>query len=113
MSEDKMKNALNQILYKRMSQEYDAFIEKLKHCTPEEIIKASYEKVFKEDILLIVENGELEHSDVRALLKEKHPLDGCYQKWLDEDVSYMEDLKTCVENHAKDITRYMKKEYER
>ncbi len=48
MSEDKMKNALNQILYRRMSQEYDAFIEKLKHCTPEEIIKASYEKVFKE-----------------------------------------------------------------
>lgn len=113
MSEDKMKHALNQILYKRMSQEYDAFIEKLKHCTPEEIIKASYEKVFKEDILLIVENGELEHSDVRALLKEKYPLEGCYQKWLDEDVSYMEDLKTCVENHAKDITKYVKKEYER
>lgn len=31
-----------------MSQEYDAFIEKLKRCTPEEIIQSSYEKVFKE-----------------------------------------------------------------
>lgn len=113
MSENKMNNALNQILYKRMSQEYDSFIEKLRHCAPDEIIKASYEKVFKEDILLIVENGELMNSDIRALLSEKYPLDGCYQKWLDEDVSYMEDLKTCVENHAKDITRYMKKEYER
>ena len=113
MSENKMNNALNQILYKRVSQEYDSFIEKLRHCAPDEIIKASYEKVFKEDILLIVENGELMNSDIRALLSEKYPLDGCYQKWLDEDVSYMEDLKTCVENHAKDITKYMKKEYER
>lgn len=113
MAEDNMKNALNQILYKRMSQEYDSFIEKLKHCAPDEIIKASYEKVFKEDILLIVENGELMNSDIRALLREKYPLDGCYQKWLDEDISYMEELKMCVENHARDIDKHKKKEYER
>lgn len=104
---------LKQILFERMTQEYDNFINKLMMSEPEKIIKASYEKVFKEDILAIVESGDLSPAHVRALLRENHPLDGCYQRWLDEDVSYMEDLRMCVEDHAKSLMKYKDKEYER
>lgn len=104
---------LQQILFERMTQEYEWFIDKLMASNPEDIIRSAYEKVFKEDILAIVEAGELEPAYVRALLRENNPLDGCYQKWLNEDVSYMEDLRMCVEEHARSLMRYKDKEYER
>lgn len=113
MNEQAMEMDLKQVLLERMTQEYDNFINKLMVSEPEEIIKASYEKVFKEDILAIVEAGDLSPSHARALLYENYPLDGCYQKWLNEDVSYMEDLRMCVEDHAKNLMRYKDKEYER
>lgn len=113
MQNEKIKNELNQILYERMAQEYESFIEGLTHMPVEDIIRASYEKVIKEDILLVVENGELSFSDIRALLRERYPLDGCYQNWLDEDFSYMEDLKLSMENHAGKIEKHRNKEHER
>jgi len=104
---------LQQILFERMTQEYEKFIDKLMASDPEDIIRASYEKVFKEDILAIVEAGDLEPAYLRALLRENNPLDGCYHKWLNEDVSYMEDLRACVESHAKSLMKHKDKEYER
>ena len=104
---------LQQILLERMEQEYSNFIDKLMLQEPEEIIKASYEKVFKEDILSIVESGDLSPAHVKALLRENYPLDGCYQRWLDEDVSYVEDLRMGVEDHAKGLMKYKDKELER
>ena len=73
--------------------------------SPAEIIQASYEKVFKEDILAVVECGVLDTECVKALLKEKYPLDGCYQRWLEEDVTYMEELRYCIEDYAKSTMR--------
>ena len=79
MSIPNTENELRQMLLERMQQEYDAFIERLLLQAPEVILRASYEKVFKEDIMQIVENGSLAPEHVRALLKEKNPLEGCYQ----------------------------------
>ena len=50
---------------------------------------------------------------MKALLRENYPLEGCYQRWLEEDVTYMEDLRICIEDHAKGLLRYMDKERER
>lgn len=96
---------LKEILLKRMSQEYEDFLSGLYASSPAEIIQASYEKVFKEDILSVVECGVLDAECVKALLKEKYPLDGCYQRWLDEDVTYMEDLRYCMEDYARSTMR--------
>ena len=104
---------LNQILLEKMTKEYDEFIEKLSMQSPDEIIRASYEKVFKEDILAVVERGALEPKYVKALLRDNYPLEGCYQRWLEEDVTYMEDLRICIEDHAKGFLRYMGKDRER
>ena len=89
---------IKNLWYERMLQEYNSFLERTMHQPPEEILKASYEKVIKEDILFIVESEELSVEHMRALLRMQHPLDECYQSWLDEDVSYMEDLRICIEN---------------
>ena len=42
---------LRDLLYEKMCNEQENFIEKLKHSTPEEIISASYEKVMRDDII--------------------------------------------------------------
>ena len=77
---------------------------------PDEIIRAAYEKVFKKDILTIVESRMIEPKYVKSLLRENYLLEGCYQRWLDEDFSYMEELRCCIEDHAKGMTRYTDKE---
>lgn len=104
---------LNDILYERMSREYNDFLTALAMKSPDEIIRASYEKVFKEDILAVVESRMIEPKYVKVLLRENYPLEGCYQRWLDEDVSYMEDLRCCIEDHAKELIRYKDMERER
>lgn len=100
MSEINTEEEIKNLLYERMMQEYDRFLESTMNQLPAEILKASYEKVIKEDILVIVESGELSAEHMRALLRMQHPLEECYQSWLDEDVSYMEDLRICIEKTA-------------
>ena len=48
------RNELEDLLYEKMSKEQDNFIEKLKHSSPEEIISAAYEKVMRDDILMLL-----------------------------------------------------------
>ena len=113
MGRGKIEQEMNEILLEKISKEYDDFLEKLSLKSPGEIIRAQYEKGFKEDILAVVESRELEPKYVKALLRENYPLEGCYQRWLEEDVTYMEDLRICIEDHAKGLLRYMDKERER
>ena len=113
MGRGKIEQEMNEILLEKISKEYDDFLEKLSLKSPGEIIRAQYEKVFKKDILAVVESRELEPKYVKALLRENYPLEGCYQRWLEEDVTYMEDLRICIEDHAKGFLRYMDKDRER
>ena len=113
MGRGKIEQEMNEILLEKMSKEYDDFIEKLSMQSPDDIIRASYEKVFKEDIIAVVESRELEPKYVKALLRENYPLEGCYQRWLEEDVTYMEDLRICIEDHAKGFLRCKDMELER
>lgn len=91
---------LNQLLYEKMSVEYEQFIRKLYQINATEIIKSSYEKVFKEDILMCISEMDLPHEQAKALLKMQHPLDECYNAWLKSDYSYMPNLRDCIENNA-------------
>ena len=55
----------------------------------------------EEDILLCIEEGNLPYEQAKALLREPAPLDSCYHAWLKSDYLYMEDLRGCVEHHAR------------
>ncbi|MCQ4794147.1 DUF3848 domain-containing protein [Anaerofustis stercorihominis] len=109
---DKLK-AVNEKLYEVMETEYRNFLEELEKKDAGEIIKSSYEKVFKEDILMTLSENEFSYAQAKALLNEKYPLDSCYQAWLKTDDLYMNNLKDCMEEHAKKLVSLEKRERER
>ena len=90
----------NRLLCEKVSQEYDSFIEGLKRMSPDEIIEHSYEKVFKEDILMSLDNNDLPDDRAKALLSLESPLDEIYHEWLDADSSYMDLLLDCIFDRA-------------
>lgn len=105
---------INEDLYAKMESEYHAFLDDLEKRTPHEIISSSYEKVFKEDILMVLSENNLSYDRANALLHTEKPLDAAYNAWLKEDVSYMEDLSNCLEKFAEKICMERKrKELER
>ena len=80
-------------VYKKMEQELDQFIAELKIMSPEEVISCSYEKVMKEDFLLLFgESVELSEEEAVKLLQMEKPLDFVYQKWLGSDSGHMDVL---------------------
>ena len=81
-------------LYEKLYKENCQFIEKLKTFSPEEIIAQSYEKVFKEDILMCFEDEDfINEKDIEKLLKKENLLNFLYREYLDSDISYMEMLR--------------------
>lgn len=93
-------------LYEKAKSEMDTFIEELKHKPPDKIIEASYEKVIRDDILMIFENEELPKNQVKELLKLKYPLSECYNRWLKADCSHMEMLQDTIEDFAGDLVKH-------
>lgn len=75
-------NKLKEKLDIKIQQEYDKLIEKLMKLSPKEIIERSYEKIFKEEIISMIQGKELSKSEINALLKVDYPLDALYQEWL-------------------------------
>lgn len=96
------------LLYEKVKKEYDAFVESLEKLSPKDIIDASYEKAFKEDIVLSFENISLEQIDAKALFKKKKPLDFVYQEWLKNDCSYMDMLRDTIDDSCKIAVRDLK-----
>jgi len=87
-------------LENKMRAEYAGFIEGMKNKPPADILEAAYEKVFKEDLLLTIENDVLDDGQIAALLTLDTPLEDLYSNWLDTDVSYMDMLRDSVEEYA-------------
>ena len=98
----------NELLYEKVQLEYDAFIKRLKEMTPKQVIDTAYEKVTKENILMIIQENDLTQSEAKAMCHEKYPLDRMYQEWLDTDVSEVQLLKESVDNTAKKIVKEIK-----
>jgi hypothetical protein len=83
-------------LYAKLSAEYGAFIDGLKAKAPDAIIDSSYEKVYKEEILMNLESGSIGDEEAVALLALDNPLDELYSNWLHTDVSVAEDIRDSI-----------------
>lgn len=103
-----MTTSYTELLYEKVQAEYDVFIEELKQMTPEQVIEKAYEKVTKENMVMVIQENNLEPSEAKALCREKYPLDRMYQEWLDTDVSYMDLLKDSIDDTAKKAVKEMK-----
>lgn len=108
-----MKVDYNALLYEKVKQEYDDFVESLEKLPPKEIIQHSYEKVFKEDITMCFEYAELSNIDAKALYKKKKPLDFVYNEWLNCDCSYMDMLRDIIDDSCKIAVKDLQKSHSR
>ncbi|NCC87073.1 MAG: DUF3848 domain-containing protein [Clostridia bacterium] len=100
--------AMNQKLYEKLSAEYGKFYDHLKTLPPEEIIRSSYEKVFKEDLLLCFEVTDLDYDKAKALHSLKDPLDDLYNEWLGTDCSYMDMLRDVIDTRSESAIKELK-----
>lgn len=99
------KDTIKDLLYEKMSNEQNDFIENLKHLLPEKIIQSAYEKVMRDDILMLFEDDFLDDKQIKALLRLERPLSACYDEWLKNDCSYMDMLRDTVDDFSENLAR--------
>lgn len=87
--------------------EYNSFIEHLKTLPVDQIIESSYEKVYKEDLLIAFRDRKLSYQEAKAMLETAYPLDKLYQEWMKTDVTHTEILNdiidSCLEKSVKEM----------
>lgn len=101
---------LNRMLYEKMAEEQQIFVDELKNSSPDLIIEMAYELIMREDILLAIEGEELPDDKAQALLKLEKPLDAIYREWLDNDFSHMDMVRDTISDCA---DFYMKQQMEK
>ena len=99
------KDTIKDLLYEKMSNEQNDFVENLKHLPPEKIIQSAYEKVMRDDILMLFEGDFLDDKQMKELLRLKYPLSACYDEWLKNDCSYMDMLRDTVDDFSENLAR--------
>lgn len=104
---------LRNTLWKKVASEQTQYIEDLKKLSPEEIIDKAYEKILRDDILMIFEDDCLSDKQVAALVKLDYPLSACYEAWMDTDYSHMEMLRDTIDDYAKKLVDEKKQENEK
>lgn len=88
----------------RLDENYNAFIDSLKKKSPDEILDAAYEKVFKEDIAYIMEPWDgITIPQMKTLLKMEDPLDALYRQWMETDETYIDTLINCMEQYLRGL----------
>lgn len=100
MEQDK---TARQLLYEKLNNEYSVFYDNLKTMSGEEVIQHCYENIFKEDLLLCINNVDLTDEEFNKLLNVNNLLDYFYQEWLNNDYSYMDMLRDTVQESASSI----------
>ena len=108
------KKSLDDRAYEKVQREFDAFIADIKTKSPNEIVNAAYEIVYKEEILSMFEiDGAFNDKQSLAILKTKNALDYLYNEWLDYDGSVCDTLRDSVDLAIENQIDYFKKQEER
>ena len=91
----------NTTLYKQMFTEQEQFRDWLLSQPPAEILNHAYEYTVREDILMTLETRDLEDGQARALLKSGKPLKQIFERWENQETSYMDTVWDTVQEQAK------------
>ena len=93
-------------LYEKCAAEQAEYVARLESLAPKKIIDSAYEKVMRDDILMIFEEADnFTVQQTRALLKLQYPLAECYHKWLKNDCSHMEMLRDTISDFSKMLVK--------
>lgn len=94
---DCIKEELFDNLMEKVTDEMNQFINSIQTKSGKEIIQEMipYELIYKEDILMCLEDDELvlSYEKIDFLLRLDKPLDWLYHKWLKSDDSHMKMLR--------------------
>ena len=92
---------LNTRLYEKMFAEQAQFRDWLLSQPAAEILNHAYEYTVREDILMSLEYHDLEDSQARALLKSGKPLKQIFERWENQETSYMDTVWDTVQEQAR------------
>ena len=92
---------LNTRLYEKMFAEQEQFRDWLLSQPAAEILNHAYEYTVREDILRSLEYHDLEDSQARALLKSGKPLKQIFERWENQETSYMDTVWDTVQEQAR------------
>ena len=92
---------LNTRLYEKMFAEQEQFRDWLLSQPAVEILNHAYEYTVREDILMSLEYHDLEDSQARALLKSGKPLKQIFERWENQETSYMDTVWDTVQEQAR------------
>ena len=103
-------NNFDYLLEKKIEKEFNAFREKLKTKSPEEIIDKAYELIVKEEIKEELKNMKLHDQEKVIMIDQDDLLTEFYHDWLDTDVPLGDVLKDTLEESVASLTRYYGKQ---
>ena len=92
---------LNTRLYEKMFAEQEQFRDWLLSQPAAEILNHAYEYTVREDILMSLEYNDLEDSQARALLKSGKSLKQIFERWENQETSYMDTVWDTVQEQAR------------
>ena len=92
---------LNTRLYEKMFAEQEQFRDWLLSQPAAEILNHAYEYTVREDILMSLEYHDLEDSQARELLKSGKPLKQIFERWENQETSYMDTVWDTVQEQAR------------
>lgn len=92
---------LNTRLYEKMFAEQEQFRDWLLSQPAAEILNHAYEYTVRQDILMSLEYHDLEDSQARALLKSGKPLKQIFERWENQETSYMDTVWDTVQEQAR------------
>ena len=92
---------LNTRLYEKMFAEQEQFRDWLLSQPAAEILNHAYEYTVREDILISLEYHDLEDNQARALLKSGKPLKQIFERWENQETSYMDTVWDTVQEQAR------------
>lgn len=95
---------LKQQLEEKLEQEYRDFIEKITFKTKEEIIRNAYKLTVYEQVKIEITDRYLDRDELKALIEKDNVLEGCYDRWIDDDSKLQEAFEFIVDDEIEDIT---------
>ena len=94
------KDVLLAELREKMEREMKQYEVILLAMPPERILEEAYHYTIYREIFSLMEESDLNARQLRALLKSENPMTEIYERWLDTDISFSEELGAVIRMEA-------------
>ena len=101
MTNEELKDKLLQI----MNDEFEEYEDNLLQEDPREMLQMAYGYLVRQDILYAIDDMILSDKEYKALLSEQHPLEQIYNRWMDVETHYMDNIRDNIRCHVNEVLR--------